>query len=54
MQPLWLMADCSMPVEWRQRMIGRKGLIAYQAGQLELLWLKSAGDGGQRCQLPGI
>ena len=46
MQPIWLTADCSMPVEWQQ-------LIAWQAGQSELLWLTSAGDGGPRRQLPG-
>jgi len=28
MQPMRLTADCSMPVERRQRMIGRPGLIA--------------------------
>ena len=28
MQPVRLTADCSMPVERRQRMIGRPGLIA--------------------------
>ena len=43
----------SMPVERRQRMIGRPGLIAWQSGQSELLWLTSAGDGGPRRQLPG-
>ena len=53
MQPVRLTADCSMPVERRQRMIGRPGLIAWQVGQSELLWLTSAGDGGPRRQLPG-
>jgi len=53
MQPVRLTADCSMPVERRQRMIGRPELIAWQAGQSELLWLTSAGDGGPRRQLPG-
>jgi len=52
MQPVWLTADCSMPVERRQRMIGRPGLIAWQARQSELLWLTSAGDGGPRRQQP--
>ena len=53
MQPVRLTADCFMSVERRQRMIGRPGLIAWRAGQSELLWLTSAGDGGPRRQLPG-
>ena len=46
MQPIRLMADCSMPAERRQRMIGHPGLKS------ELLWLTSTGDGGPRRQLP--
>ena len=45
MQPVWLTADSSTYDECRQRMISCPGLIAWQAGQLELLWMTSAGNG---------
>jgi len=53
MQPVRLTADLSMPVERRQRMIGRPGSIAWHSGQSELPWLLNTGDSSPRRQLPG-
>ena len=47
-----LTVDCSTPVEWRQGMNGRPGLIVWRAGRVEFWWLTSAFDRGHRRRLP--